>query len=360
MINAGRAATGNANPSEIYRPFQNLASSAGQSVNLTSTAVTDPQRYLFDRAQAFARLAGAPGEFIFDVGTFANQYYTDLANSGVQNIGGILQGQNVFQLSAAPLAAAIRAARDRHAAGAQPLPDNMKAALRGHFDESTLSRAKYAVGSIQITLPNFIGRGAKLFGTDHAVTVDDIIVFNATPPSFGEAKFWWVHELTHVQQYERMGIEAFAYEYMRNHQRLEDDADANARRFTNDRSQVGKAYLNIGSFDMTGYRDGVNYQRNPEFYVAQCLFPLDRFPVNYLVTNYGRIVAVDPLTGNWLHIGFATPPLAPGVAWTYQTPLLRYAVSPNGGIFTTTPIFDFYGRIAGYNYVQIGHVVRLS
>lgn len=360
VINAARAATGNANASEIYRPYQELANATGRSVSVTTEAVTDPQRYLFRRAQEVAGIGGAPGEFLFDVGTFTNQFYTDLATSGLQNVGAILRGQNVVQLAAAPLGAAIRAARDRHSANARPLPDDVKQALREHFAASTLSRAKYSVGTIQITLPHFIGRGAKFLGNDYAVVVDDIIVFNTPPPSYEQNPFWWTHEVTHVQQYEQLGIEVFAYQYMIGHQRIEDEADANARRITNDRSQVGKAYLQVGSFDMTRYRDGVNYQKNPEHYVAQCVFPYDRFPVNYLVTNYGRIVAVDPFTGNWIHIGFATPPSARGVAWDYWTPSLRYAVLPNGLIVIPYPVFDVYGRPMGYNYTQVGHVVRLT
>jgi hypothetical protein len=363
VINAARAATGHASASDIYRPYQNLASATGRSVSITTEAVTDPQRYLFRRAQELASVAGAPGEFLFDVGTFSNQYYTDLANSGLQNIGAILRGQNVVQLASAPLAAAIRAARDRHLADARPLPDDVKEALRPHFSSSILNRAKYSVGKIQITLPHFIGRGAKLFGEDYAVVVDDIIVFNTAPPSYGESKkaaFWWAHELTHVQQYEQLGIEAFAYRYMIGHQRIEDDADANAARVTNDRSQVTKAYLKVGSFDMTSYRDGTNYQKSPEQYVAQCVFPFDPLPITYLVTNFGRIIAVDPMTGNWLHIGFATPPVGRGVSWDYWTPNLRYAVMQNGTIVIPYPVFDPYGRLAGYNYTQVGHVVRLG
>lgn len=361
IINTGRVIVGDARPSEIYKPYQELARSTGRTVGATTEVINDPRQFIFNRAQQFAALGGKPGEFIFDVGTFTNQIYTELAIAGLHNTSGILQGQNILQLSAIPLAAALRAARERHLQGARPLPDDVKAALKGHFSDSTLSRAKYSVGDIQITLPNFIGKGKKLFDQD-AVVVDDIIVFRSPPPAYQDNPCWWSHEVTHVQQYEKLGVEAFAYQYLKDKGgAIESEADNNARRVTGRKCQNNDAsQLRADSFDMTGANYGIDYQKNPEYYVAQCVFPSDPYRVNYLVTNYGRIIAVDPLTGNWLHLGFATPPLAPGVAWTYQTPNLRYAVSPEGGIYTTVPVFDWYGRISGYNYYQIGHVIRFG
>jgi|SRR5215213_1366779 len=362
IINTGRVITGNARPGEIFRPYQEIPRSVGQSTQAVTEAVTDPQKFLFNRAQNFAsQVGGKPGEFIFDVTTFTNQIYNELAISGLHNASGILQGQNPLQLFATPLAAGIRAARERHVQNARPLPDDVKAALKDHFNESTLNRAKYSVGNVQITLPNFIGQGAKLFGEDgYAVVADDIIIFNTPPPSYKDDPFWWAHEMTHVQQYEQLGVEGFAYKYLMHPKGVEAEANNKASEVTKKRPKAGTFQLQTGSFDMTGANYGIDYQQNPEFYIAQCIFPADPYRVNYLVTNYGRIVAVDPLTGNWLHIGFATPPLIPGFAWTYQTPNWGYVVTTDGRIFNAIPFFNPYGQIVGFNYFQVGHVIRLG
>ena len=111
---------------------------------------------------------------------------------------------------------------------------------------------------------------------------------------------------------------------------------------------------------MTGSPQTANFQQNPEYYVAQCVFPQDPYRVNYMLTNYGRIIAVDPMTGEWLHLGFAAPPLGRGVAWDYWTPNIRYAVMPNGNIIAPIPIFTPWGQIVGYNNVQAGYVIRLQ
>ena len=78
---------------------------------------------------------------------------------------------------------------------------------------------------------------------------------------------------------------------------------------------------------------------------------MDPYPVYYLVTNWRRIIAVDAATGRWLHLGYATAPLMQGVAWTYQTTTVQYAVLHYGKICTADPLGKF---------LQIGHVIRLE
>lgn len=358
VINAGQAIIGSKPASDIFNPVKDLAASTAQ----TSDAVLSPQRYLYNKAQQFAsEVGGSPGEFIFDIGTFTSRYYGELANAGIQSATGVLQGQNPLNMAAAPLAAAIHAARERYLGTAKPLPDDVKASLRGYFPDEVLNVAKYVVGNIEITLPNFIGRGQKFMGNHHAVVVGDIIVFNVSPPSFSDDAFWWAHEITHIQQYQRMGIESFAFQYVVNLGRsIEEEADNNAARITGDRSHIGQSNLSAMSYDMSGQTSPLPQNAIPEYYVAQCFFPSDPYPVNYMVTNYSRIIAVDPITGTWLHVGWATPPTDSGVAWSYTTPMFRYAVFPNGGIFVPAPIFDPWGRVVGQRWQQIGHVVRLQ
>ncbi len=364
VINTGKVITGNASPSAIYKPYQEVATSAGSALPQVTGVISEPQRVLMQKAQEFSQsVGGNTGAFIFDVGTFSNRYYSELANAGANNINNILHGQNPFQLAAAPLAAAIRAARERHISSAQPLPANIKQALQGYFSDDILNRAKYTQGNIQITLPNFIGQGQKFMGgNEFAVVVDDIIVFNYSNPSL----WHWAHELTHIQQYVSLGVEAFAFNYIRDAGRsIENEADNKANSISgtvqSGTMQTTASYLKVGSFDQSGYNDNTNYNQQPEIYVAQCVFPQDQFGAMYLVTNYRRIIAVNPVNGAWQHIGYSTPPLLPNVAWTYDLPNAnwKYAVGNDGNIYTAHAIYNNIGQVINYNWVAIGYVVKL-
>ncbi|HLP50042.1 MAG TPA: hypothetical protein VK154_04115 [Chitinophagales bacterium] len=362
IVAAGNAAFNGGNPNDIYRPYQQIASSAGATIPQTVGIITQPENYLMQQAQQFASGVGGPTEFIFDIATFNQRLTNQLALAGANNINGILQGQNPFQIVAGPLAAAIRAARERHYPNSRPLPDDVKNALRGRFSESVLNRARYAVGSVEITLPNFIGQGKKFFANDgYAVVVDDIIVFNVNPGSYAQQPFWWCHEITHVRQYESMGIEMFAFNYLKDFgTSIERDADNNAQSITNT-SQIYHAASTQNSYDMSGSAQMHQLGTAQETFVAQCHFPNDQFGVMYLVTNYGRIVAINPVDGQWIHIGYATPPRLPNVAWSYDLPNARwsYAVGNDGYIYNVTPVTNHFGQIINYNWTRVGHVQRL-
>lgn len=363
LMNAGKVLTGNGNASQIYQPYKDLAKSVGGTTQQLGSLGSDPQNYLYQKAEQFAQQAGGEsGAFIFDVATFTNQYYNELANAGVQNLGATLQGKNILEISAAPLAAALRAARESHLTNSHPIPDDVKNALRGRFSDQLLAKARYAIGTLQITLPNFIGKGQAYMGGNHsyAVVVGEIIVFNSAPPAYADQSFWWAHEMTHVEQFNRLGFETFAYRYLVSAgSEIEGEADATASQITGNRTQRTVSLASIaGSYDMTGASSTTNYSLAPEFFVSQCIFPYDTYRVNYLVTNYGRIIAVDPISGQWVHIGHATPPLAPGVAWSYQTPNIIYPVYSDGRIMGNQPVYNQFGQIVGNNVVQIGHVIR--
>ena len=369
VANTGKVLTGNAKPKDIFQPYKELGKVSGNTVGGATDLISNPQKKLFEEVRKFVSKAGGkPGEFVFDISTFNNQFYSQLGVSGGHGLANVLRGQNPLQVTAAPLAAAIRAARERHAVNAKPLPDDVKKALTAHFDAATLNRAKYAVGTVEITLPNFIGKGNKFMGNDYAVVVDDIIVFSSDPPSYDKAAFWWAHEVTHIDQYRRVGVESFSFKYLRDlGSSIEKEADAKAQTITGNTKFVGAAFLapSVKAQRELGIRRHSHgshqhkHLQNPvEYFIAQCFFPNDRFPVNYLITNTRKIIAVDPMTGGWIHIGHATPPLAPGVAWTYQTPRLRYAVFPSGQIVTDAPVYNTYGQVIGSRPIQIGHVNR--
>jgi hypothetical protein len=298
---------------------------------------------------------GPEGEFLFDVATFNQSMFNQLAASSGYAAADILRGSNPFVLVTSPVAGAIRAARERHIGNAQPLPDDVKSALAMTFHPQTLARARYTVGTVEITLPNFINSGSTLFEDDvDAVVVDDVIVFREPPGDYLANTYLWAHELTHVDQYRRLGVEEFAFQYVRDGgHSLEREATRNGNAassgvFNNSSYGISLAMGQIGV--NAPLVTDANGEELPEIYVAQCFFPTDPNPVLYLVTNTSKIVAVHAITGEAIQIGWASESEVFGALWTYETPDVKYAV-------------DGFGRIATFNFfgqpTVIGQVVPL-
>jgi hypothetical protein len=65
-------------------------------------------------------------------------------------------------------------------------------------------------------------------GAVRAVTLGDVIVFRDA--HLAEDPLLWAHELTHVEQYRRWGVEAFATQYLQQAGVLEDEAITKANR----------------------------------------------------------------------------------------------------------------------------------
>jgi hypothetical protein len=350
VVNAAQAAVGQKSPDEIFDPYRKAASSVGDAVSSTSNMAQNPQNFLYEKAEEFVqKTSGDPGSFVFDVATFNYQLNNKLAASGAQASANVLRGENPLEVTAAPLAAAIHAAREKFISSARPLPQDMINALRGQFDDTTLQRARYSIGNVQITLPSIIGQGNRMMGQDYAVTVDDVIVFNTNPPPFASNPIWWTHELTHIQQYSRWGVERFAWEYARDFgHSVENEAVENSYAVVG-RLQNGNQFasLNTGT---SGFTPGTAVQ---EYFVAQCIFmDLAQNPQNtiqVLVTNTGKVIAMDARTGQWFQVAWAAPPRGQQFAWTYQMQSEAYDVMPNGAIWTPA----FGGR-------QIGYVTQLA
>lgn len=350
VVNAAQAAVGQKGPDEIFEPYRKAASSVGDAVSSATNMAENPQNFLYEKAEEFVqKTSGDLGSFVFDIAIFNYQIDSQLAASGAQASANVLRGQNPLEITAAPLAAAIHAARQKFISSARPLPQDMINALRGQFDDATLQRARYSVGNVQITLPTIIGQSNRMMGQDYAVTVDDVIVFNTNPPPFASNPVWWTHELTHIQQYSRWGVERFAWEYARDFgHSVENEAVQNSYAVVG-RLQNTNHYANVTA-ETSGFAPGTPVQ---EYFVAQCVFmDLAQNPQNtiqILVTNTGKVIAVDARTGQWFQVAWATPPRGPQFAWTYQMQSGVYDVTPNGAIWTPA----FGGR-------QIGYVTQLA
>ncbi|NNF35692.1 MAG: DUF4157 domain-containing protein [Saprospiraceae bacterium] len=215
VYNATKVVRGKAGVGSIYTPYVDAIGATGKAVPAVIKGITAPQRVLYQKAQNFAhKYGGRSGGFVFDISTFVLEYSPQLATALAENVSAVANGKNPIQVIGAPLAAALRAANTSHYNNSKPIPEDVKNALRGFFPESTLESARYTIGSVEITLPNAINKVAK-YGEAHAVTVGNIIVFSKDPGSFSDTPLWWAHEMAHVDQYSKLGMEKFAYKYMK-------------------------------------------------------------------------------------------------------------------------------------------------
>jgi hypothetical protein len=111
--------------------------------------------------------------------------------------------------------------------GVRPLPPGVYRALLGYFPAALLQRARYAVGGTpRLSLPML----AFSYGDALAITLGDVILFKTARAAENDLKLW-AHELTHVMQYQRWGIEGFADRYVRDSASVEREAIDNANRF---------------------------------------------------------------------------------------------------------------------------------
>lgn len=119
------------------------------------------------------------------------------------------------------LARAIVYLRDLALQEAKPIPLEVQIKLAPFFPANLLDKVRYSIAL------NPLVRSAlrELIETDRyslAFTLDYVIVF---ADEGGVDDLWlWAHELTHVQQYARWGVESFARFYIDNHRQVEKEA----------------------------------------------------------------------------------------------------------------------------------------
>lgn len=110
--------------------------------------------------------------------------------------------------------------------GVAPIPADLKAELKGFFPEARLDKVRFRVGGEQ----DWSLQGNLLaMPSTKAITLDDVIVFRDDKTA-RDLRIW-AHELAHVEQYERWGIDGFARRYLVDFRTIEADAWTVADRF---------------------------------------------------------------------------------------------------------------------------------
>jgi hypothetical protein len=132
----------------------------------------------------------------------------------------------LLERAAPALAAAIRESRRQAVErGVDSIPPQIRAALDPYFPAQILDKAKWTTaGGISLD-----GVLTNWFALEGAITLGEVIAFSDGAQAQEDVELW-AHELTHVIQYEELGIETFAFEYLHDFGDMERQASSNASR----------------------------------------------------------------------------------------------------------------------------------
>jgi hypothetical protein len=111
--------------------------------------------------------------------------------------------------------------------GVQPVPVAVSRSLTGFFPPALLQKTRFTSGPVRpLSLPAL----SFTYGDAIAMTVGDVVLFRSDRRAQSDLKTW-AHELTHVMQYQRWGIQGFAERYVRDCAAVEREAIATGDRF---------------------------------------------------------------------------------------------------------------------------------
>jgi len=122
----------------------------------------------------------------------------------------------------------IESARQQAIAdGVRPIPAAVYRSLIGYFPPILLRKTRFAGDRADaLTAPAL----AISSGDAAAVTLGEIVLFKTELAAQCDLKLW-AHELTHVMQYQRWGIDGFADHCVQDCTAVRQEADDNADRF---------------------------------------------------------------------------------------------------------------------------------
>ena len=129
--------------------------------------------------------------------------------------------------AATALADLVETARQQAIAdGVRPVPATVNRFLLGYFPATLLQKARFASGRVD-ALP--LPAPLCACGKTNAVALSEVVLFKTERLAQSDLRLW-AHELTHVMQYQRWGVDGFADRCVRNSGAVEQEAVANAER----------------------------------------------------------------------------------------------------------------------------------
>lgn len=122
-------------------------------------------------------------------------------------------------------AATIRMTRDRaHASGVRRAPTHVVQTLSPYFSPAVLNQVRWRP---PMSRPSMSGLLVGWYFREGAVTLNDVVLFSDA--RLAQDVGFWAHELTHVEQYRRYGVEGFARRYVEDWESLEAEAKQRAK-----------------------------------------------------------------------------------------------------------------------------------
>lgn len=128
------------------------------------------------------------------------------------------------QVGGAALAQTIRQSRSQALLEkTYPVPQAIRDELEPHFPTVDFEKLKWKPANGRLSLGTAL---TQWYLQEGAIALADLIIFTAA--STAENRPLWAHELTHVVQYQELGIDGFARTYVLDHAKLELQAQQNA------------------------------------------------------------------------------------------------------------------------------------
>lgn len=219
-------ATGKVNPLDIKDFLAQQGKAIGSITESTRNLAAIPDQMA---ASAISKVAGDKALIVYELATTAGRIQREFAFTATGQAAAALQGQDPLISLAMPLAAALRDAYNQQINGAKPFPKEVIDTLSPILPPDILLAARFTTNNLRITLPSAINQGNLLFDNEHAVTVDNLIIFTKEPDFDDIDDLVFVsHELFHVKQYKDWGVDKFAFNYLKNSRAIEDQAKAAA------------------------------------------------------------------------------------------------------------------------------------
>jgi hypothetical protein len=173
----------------------------------------------------------------YDILTASQRIQFEMAMTSGRFLAQCAQTQqcNINQLTAIPVAAAMRDAYRAYVTYSYPLDPNLMSVLSRVVPPQVLGSARWAVGNTpDFTVPGFLNSANGLFGSQHAVTLANVMIFSQMPNLQSNDWVWLLHEMFHIEQYMRYSpepleaIDGFAVDYVGHYNQMESEAQDNA------------------------------------------------------------------------------------------------------------------------------------
>jgi len=133
--------------------------------------------------------------------------------------------QTLATLLGPTLTTAIHQSRDRAYSHGRAIPEAIRRTLAPFFPRTLLEKVRYSTAWQEAPAQDPLARVLLGSGAT-AVTLIDVILFRDEQQAADP--LLWAHELTHVEQYERLGVDTFVTQYLQHAWVLEHEAMARA------------------------------------------------------------------------------------------------------------------------------------